>query len=127
MNYRILVVDDEKDILTVICSVLEKCGHDFITEGFTSPVAALDRFRANPEAFDLVLTDIRMPRMLGFEMALQMQKIRPAVRVAFMSAFDIDERIPGYSPTVRKEDVIYKPSGIFRLCQRLEKFFASSA
>lgn len=127
LNYRIMVVDDERDVLSAICSVLERCDHNFAVEGFTSPVAALDRIRASPETFDLVLTDIRMPGILGFDLARQMQKIRPDMRMAFMSAFDVDERIPGYPQTLRKEDIIHKPGDILRLCQMLEKFFASSA
>lgn len=120
-----MVVDDERDILSVVCAVLEKCSASFDTNGFSNPLAALEKFRQDPSAFDIVLTDIRMPGMLGFELAREIRELKPEIQVAFMSAFDLDERIPGYPQALKKQDIIRKPNGLLDLCKTLERYFVS--
>lgn len=62
--YRILAVDDEQDILTIIKMSLERYNHKVDT--FSNLLKALSHFEKNP-AYDLVIADIRMPYMTGYE------------------------------------------------------------
>ena len=75
-SIRVLVVDDEADIRTVITKGLSAQG--FIVEARGDPIEALDEFK--PGAYDLVLLDIRMPKMNGFELFRAIQKLDPKVR-----------------------------------------------
>jgi CheY-like chemotaxis protein len=60
-NYRVLVVDDEEDILAITKKSLERYGHTAHT--FSSSLDALEHLRKNPMSYDLVITDVRMPGM----------------------------------------------------------------
>jgi DNA-binding response OmpR family regulator len=82
-----MVVDDEPDIVQTIKLALEKNG--FRVDSFTEPQAALDHFKQNYYA--MVITDIRMPIMNGFDLYRELKKRDDRIKVAFMTAFDVQE------------------------------------
>jgi DNA-binding NtrC family response regulator len=85
-RYRIMMIDDEPDILEVCRKGLAV---SYEVHGFSNPNGALVNFRANPSMYDLVITDIRMPQMSGFELALEIRKIRKDIPVLFMTAYEV--------------------------------------
>lgn len=123
-----MVVDDEKDILTMTAMALERYGYK--VEAFNDPVEALQRFKDNPNDFSLVLTDIRMPVMDGIQLSAELLKIKQDVHILLMTAFDIDGFIFDKLPTIKKEDVLKKPFQPRHLCEcvsrRLEKVSVSN-
>lgn len=80
---RIFLVDDERDILLIYKTGLEQNG--FLVDAFNDPVQALLLFKAGK--YDLLLLDIKMPRMNGFELHREVQKIDCKVKVCFITAF----------------------------------------
>ena len=84
-NGRILIVDDEEDVTSILRKGLEKSGYVVVT--FNDPVKALDNFI--PGSYDLVLLDIKMPKIDGFELFQQIQAREGNVKVCFMTAFEI--------------------------------------
>jgi PAS domain S-box-containing protein len=76
---RILLVDDEPEIAKLEARMLEQLGYRVIAK--TSPREALDLFSAQPDRFDLVITDYTMPRMLGTELAKECKQIRAEIPV----------------------------------------------
>ena len=82
---RILVVDNEKDITITLQVGLEDGGFDVDT--FTNPSLALKSFK--PNFYDLVLIDIVMPDMDGFELYEQLKKIDPDIRACFLTASEM--------------------------------------
>ena len=82
---RILVVDDEEDITLVVKKALESNG--FTADAFSDPRSALKNFR--PGLYDLVLTDIKMPQMDGFELYREIRRMDGAVKVCFLTAFEM--------------------------------------
>jgi CheY-like chemotaxis protein len=79
---RILLVDDEPDITMAISIVLEtEC---FKVDSFNDPVLALSSFRSR--YYDLVILDIKMPKMNGFELYTEIRKIDNQVKVCFITA-----------------------------------------
>ena len=82
---RLLIVDDEPDITSVLRRGLEQYG--FVVDTFNDPVEALSDF--NVGYYDLLLLDISMPKMNGFELYKEMAKIDNKVKVCFMTAFEI--------------------------------------
>jgi DNA-binding NtrC family response regulator len=90
-NNNILVLDDELDITTVIITSLRKNG--FNVFGFTNPFLALEHFKMNFKGYSIILSDLRMPGMNGFEFVKKSKEIKPEVKVLLMTAFDISTNI----------------------------------
>jgi signal transduction histidine kinase/two-component SAPR family response regulator len=85
-SLRILVVEDNKDANDLLCELLKVLGHR--PQGVDHPQAAIDAFAA--EKFDLLISDIRMPGMSGFDLARKLFSAEPALRVIFSSGFGAD-------------------------------------
>jgi CheY-like chemotaxis protein len=81
---RIFLVDDEPDIATTICIVLESNG--FEVYSYSDPALALSSFR--PHYYDLVMLDIKMPKIDGFQIYNEIKKIDDKVKVCFITATD---------------------------------------
>ncbi len=82
---RILVIDDEDFILNWAGILLRRLGYE--VETFNSSPEALERFRADPARFDLVITDQTMPRMTGAEVVRQLLHLRADLPVIMISGF----------------------------------------
>ena len=82
---RILVVDNEPDITVTLQVGLEEGGFD--VDAFTDPLLALKSFK--PNFYDLVLIDIVMPKIDGFELYERLKKVDPDVKVCFLTASEM--------------------------------------
>jgi two-component system response regulator ChvI len=82
---RILIVDDETDINLLFKIVLEDRG--FKVDTFDDPNAALENYRAG--LYDLLILDIKMPRMHGFELYRKIREIDNKVKVCFLTASEM--------------------------------------
>ena len=83
----ILIVDDDCEIVLIIKISLEKAG--LSVSCFTDPLMALETIRQTPSDYDLVISDIRMPHLNGYEFVRQIKMIRRDVKVTLMSAFEL--------------------------------------
>jgi DNA-binding NtrC family response regulator len=84
---KIMVVDDDFDIATLVKITLQKDGFKNVF-AFTKPSLALEHFKINYKDYSLVIADIRMPKMNGFEFARSISRIKPEIKVLLMTAFD---------------------------------------
>jgi DNA-binding response OmpR family regulator len=78
----VLIVDDEADINLSLKVTLEENGFEVNT--FDDPIVALDNFRKG--VYDLLILDIKMPKMHGFELYREIRKIDSQVKVCFLTA-----------------------------------------
>ena len=78
----VLIVDDEPDITAPLQITLEDNG--FQVASFNDPILALENFRKR--SYSLLILDIKMPKMNGFELYTQIKKIDDKVRVCFLTA-----------------------------------------
>jgi CheY-like chemotaxis protein len=83
---RCLVVDDEPAVRAVVADILESAGH--VVEQFGEGGEAIARFAA--ERFDLVVTDLAMPRVSGWQVARAVKQVAPQVPVFLMSGFGVE-------------------------------------
>ena len=77
-----LLVDDEPDITFTIKSILNDNG--FQIDSFNDPITALKSYRSN--FYDLVILDIKMPKMDGFELYIKIRERDPKVKICFLTA-----------------------------------------
>ncbi len=83
---RLLLVDDEEDIVDMLHSMLEKLGYR--VDSTTSSIEALDRFRKNSDTFDLVISNQTMPQMTGMELIRRLRLTRSDIPVILCTGFD---------------------------------------
>ena len=126
MNKRVLIVDDEPDVNLAIKMVLEDNG--FKVDSFTDPFLALESFRKQAGMYDLLMLDIKMPDMNGFELYKQIKKIDDKVKVCFLTAgeMDYEQFRKELFPALDKNCYIQKPIETETLIKRLNRIIASS-
>ena len=121
---RIMVVDDEKDILRIIKRDLESNDSKitFKVDAFSDSESALNAFNNHPnDYYDLVLTDIRMPKMNGFELYRHIKQRNPTMKIAFITAFEITkEEFSKVLPSIDVEHFIKKPVTMSNLRPKLK-------
>ena len=121
---RILIVDDEPDVtLTLKVGLEVYYYHDnerrrFEVYSYNDPEVALSKFKSN--FYDLLLTDIYMPRMNGFELSQRVVEIDANIRVCFMSSAEVNiEALREVYPKISFGCFIRKPVEIEYLVKRL--------
>ncbi|HKR57662.1 MAG TPA: response regulator [Candidatus Nitrosopolaris sp.] len=113
---RILVVDDDPDITLVFKKGLENDG--FQVDVFNEPSAALSEFERSK--YDILLLDVRMPEMNGFELYRELEKIDNQVKVCFITAFEVYyEALREVFPSLEVECFIRKPIEITSLVKKI--------
>ena len=115
-NERILLVDDETDIIEIEKQSLERLGYS--VKSRTSSIEALEAFRANAGNFDLVITDMSMPKMPGDKLAVELIKIRPDIPILLCTGFSesmTDEKIK----SLGIKGLLMKPMVIKDLAKKL--------
>jgi DNA-binding response OmpR family regulator len=111
---RILVAEDEEPLRAFVARALMQDGHKVVTAADGGE--ALDTLSAEPESFDLLLTDIRMPVMDGIALALAAARLKPSLVILLMTGFaDQRERAHGLEALIH--DVITKPFELATLRQ----------
>lgn len=115
-----MVVDDEVDILNVLESGLKSNGFKVIA--FSDPTEALQHFKSNLESINMVITDVRMPKMSGFQFARRIKELREEVRVILISAFEINKNeFDKVFPSTHIDGILTKPFHINELLEALAK------
>jgi two-component system, cell cycle sensor histidine kinase and response regulator CckA len=114
----VIVVDDDEANLRLMASILELNG--FQVHRMPSGHAAFAWIQANPIAFDLLVTDVRMPEMSGLELAGLVLKTRPGARILFVtgySDFSPSELVASGDP---RDHILQKPFGPVALIQKVQ-------
>jgi two-component system, OmpR family, response regulator ChvI len=114
---RILLVDDEQDITFALSTGLEDKG--FAVDAVNDPQEALSNFKAG--LYDLLLIDVKMPKMNGFELYREIEKIDNKVKVCFITAFEVYYKsLRELFPTTKVDCYIKKPITTDDLVQRIK-------
>jgi DNA-binding response OmpR family regulator len=120
INKRVLIVDDEPDVNLTLKMVLEENG--FKVDSFTDPLLALENFKGESGLYDMLIVDIRMPDMNGFELYKQIKKIDNKVKICFLTAGEMDYNQFGkelFPPALDENCFIQKPIQNETLIKRL--------
>jgi len=113
---KVAIVDDEVDITTVLKKGLEQNG--FSVDAFNDPHEALASF--NPNHYDLMIIDIRMPKLNGFDLYREIRKKDNKIKVCFLTAFEIYyEEFRKMFPTIDVRAFVRKPVSISALVKQV--------
>jgi CheY-like chemotaxis protein len=121
---RVLVVDDEPDTCIVYQIVLQDAGYECIS--YTDSVKALKEFRSN--YYDLILLDIKMPVLNGFELCKKIREADKTVHIIFITASEeYYEQFRGqHFPQLGRINYIQKPIGNDELVRLVDMIIANS-
>ena len=119
-NDLIMIIDDEIDISKFIRLSLQKYGYNACS--FTDPFLALKDFQLKSKDYTLVISDIRMPGMNGFEFVKHIREVKPKVKIILMTAFDINTAtFSEESLATKVNGFIQKPISLKRLNSEIKK------
>lgn len=112
----IMLVDDERDITSMLQRGLQKQG--FQVCAFNDSEEALSHFR--PGSYELLITDIRMPKLNGFELYSKIALQDPKIKVCFLTGYEVfDQAFKMAHPDSNLAFVMYKPVSITALIDRI--------
>jgi PAS domain S-box-containing protein len=115
---RILLVDDEKAIITMEKQLLERLGYQ--VTAYADSMEALEAFRADPAGYDLVMTDVSMPKMPGDKLAAALITIRPDIPILLFTGFS--ERITdGTIKDLGVKGLLMKPLLVKEIARKLRE------
>ena len=85
----ILLVDDDRGVLNLMAAVLRMAGHQALTA--SNGLEALAVYRSYSELIELIITDLKMPVMDGYELVGRIRETKPGARIICMSGYLEDE------------------------------------
>ena len=119
---RILIADDEESMRVLVARAIALDGHEIVTA--EDGAEALEILTDQDGAFDLLLTDIKMPIMDGIALALASARDFPALTILLMTGFaDQRERASGLDALIH--DVVTKPFGMADIRKAVSEALAS--
>jgi DNA-binding NtrC family response regulator len=122
---KILLVDNEADIIDIYPQELRKRGLDVY--GFTDPFIALEEFRSSHDEYILVVSDIRMPKMNGFQFIRTIKELKPDVKVLFITAFEINNNeFSTVLPSTKVDGFIQKPIAPSKLAEIIKEILMNT-
>jgi CheY-like chemotaxis protein len=115
---RILFVDDEPTLLDMVGQILKQLGYQVVTTN--GSFEALELFRKDPDRFDLVITDMTMPKMTGIALARELLNTRPNIPIILCSG-SIDQALKGKAQAAGIREFLAKPISMGSIAQTVKK------
>ena len=117
----IAIIDDEKDLLFVYKKALELQGLKVVT--FDDSSVALNELKARYKRYRMVLVDIRMPKVNGYQLINEIKRIDPSIKTILMSAYDVSELevSDNLNTGVKIDDIMHKPFSLIKLINNVNK------
>ena len=121
---HVLYLDDDDTLVFLVRRLLQRRGYE--VSAFCDQKEAIDAVRANPQGFDLLLTDYNMPGMSGIDVAREVLAINPRLTVAVASGY-INEELEQKAAAVGVREVVFKTDAIESFCDVVQRLVQPSA
>jgi len=115
---RIIYVDDDQALVFLVERVLRRKG--FSVTSFTEPLQAQAALAADPQAFDLMVTDYNMPGYSGIDLLRAVKAIRPELPVALASGY-VTPEMEQQAFEAGANALVYKPNDVNELCETVQR------
>jgi DNA-binding NtrC family response regulator len=123
-NITILIVDDDIDTLKVTGRSLEHAG--FTVHAFTDPLIALHHIQKDCKDCQVLVSDVRMPALTGFQLVRKIKDLRPEMKVMLMTMFEVSKpEFEAVFPSTPIDDVIRKPFTSSQLLDKIRGLLAT--
>jgi len=120
----ILIVDDDIDTLTVTGRSLEHAG--FKVHAFVDPLTALHHVQNDCKYCQVLVSDIRMPALTGFQLVRKVKDLRPEMKVIMMTMFEVNKtEFEAVFPSTPIDAVIRKPFTPSQLVEKIRGFLGT--
>lgn len=117
---KILIIDDEPSVTLTFKTVLQGSGFKDNVDVYNDPLEALSNFK--PGFYDMLLLDVLMPKMNGFELYEKVRELDDTIKVCFMTSYDVYYMsLRELFPTVEVDSFIQKPIGADDLVNRIKQ------
>jgi CheY-like chemotaxis protein len=120
---HVMYVDDDQALVFLIARVLKRKG--FAVTTFTDPHEAQAAIKANPKAFDILVTDYNMPGYSGIDLLRQVKQIRPDLPVALASGY-VTPELEQSAIREGASALIYKPNDVSEFCETVQRLIAGN-
>lgn len=120
---HILYLDDDEALVFLVRRLLQRRGYQ--VTAFTDQAQAIAAVRANPQGFDLLLSDHNMPGMSGLDVARAVLALNPALPVALISGYLSDE-LQAQALNAGVREVIFKTDAVDAFCDVVARLLRSS-
>jgi DNA-binding NtrC family response regulator len=121
MSPQVLIADDEKLLRNLLLEKLQT--ENIRAASAENGVEALEILRTNP-GVAVLLTDVRMPRMGGYELVGEALKILPELKILMMTGYALDQAPPGWALHAREFRMFRKPFDLDRLTDLLREMLS---
>jgi DNA-binding NtrC family response regulator len=120
----ILIVDDDLDTLTVTGRNLEHVG--FKVHAFADPLKALHHVQNGCKYCQVLVSDVRMPALTGFQLVRKVKDLRPEMKVIMMTMFEVNKsEFEAVFPSTPIDGVIRKPFTTSQLAEKIRGFLST--
>ncbi len=119
-TYKILLIDDDEDILYTFRSLLRK--EKYSVEAFSSPIEALKHItEKKSHDYDLVVMDIRMPEVSGIKLFYMLKAVDPYMKILFVTALDLVGEFVEALPEIKMSEIMRKPLSEEQFISQIKK------
>ena len=120
---HVMYVDDDQALVSLVRRLLRRRGYE--VTGFLDPHEATQALKANPQAFDLLVTDYNMPGYCGVDLVLASKQIRPDLPVALASGY-VTAEIEAQALAAGALALIHKPNDVDELCATVDRLIQTN-
>jgi CheY-like chemotaxis protein len=119
-SLNLMLVEDDPDTALTLKTILTSQGYN--VEAFTDSFEALKHFiKLNRPYYELVISDVRMPRMNGVQLYQKLKSIDQGVKIIFLTALDAADELASILPDMKKSNIIRKPISTENFINVIEK------
>ena len=122
-SHHVMYVDDDEALVFLVQRLLRRRGYQ--VSGFTDPHAATAALRADPQRYDLLVTDYNMPGFCGVDLVREARHIRPDLPVALASGY-VTAEIEQAAMAEGARALIHKPNDVEELCATVQRLVAGN-